>query len=194
VAHPRSNGQAERANAEVLRGLKTRTFKKKLEACGRGWLDELQSVLWSIRTTATKPAGETPFFLVYEAEAVLPHEVKHHSPRVLAFDEVRQDAAWGADLMLGEERRRQASLRAARCQQALRQYHCRNIRSRTLEVVDLVLRRVLYREGLHKLSPMWEGLFRIARVSRPGTAHLETQDGIPIQNAWNIQHLRRFYP
>ena len=41
VAHPRSNGQAERANAEILRGLKTRTFKKKLEACGRGWYDEL---------------------------------------------------------------------------------------------------------------------------------------------------------
>ena len=30
VAQPRSNGQAERANAEFLRGLKTRTFKKKL--------------------------------------------------------------------------------------------------------------------------------------------------------------------
>ena len=44
VAHPRSNGQAERANAEVLRGLKTRTFKKKLEACGMGWYDELRSV------------------------------------------------------------------------------------------------------------------------------------------------------
>ena len=28
VAHPRSNGQAERANVEVLRGLKTRTFDK----------------------------------------------------------------------------------------------------------------------------------------------------------------------
>ena len=27
VAHPQSNSQAERANAEVLRGLKTRTFK-----------------------------------------------------------------------------------------------------------------------------------------------------------------------
>ena len=89
VAHPRSNGQAERANAEVLRGLKTRTFKKKLEACGRGWHDELQSVLWSIRTTATKPTGETPFFLVYGVEAVLPHEVKHRSARVLAFDETQ---------------------------------------------------------------------------------------------------------
>ena len=26
VAHPRNNGQAERANAEVLHGIKTRTF------------------------------------------------------------------------------------------------------------------------------------------------------------------------
>ena len=105
VAHPKSNGQAERANAEVLRGLKTRTFKKKIEVCGRCWLDELQSVLWSIRTTATKPTGETPFFLVYGAEAVLPHEVRRRSARVLAFDEAQQDAMRGMDLVLGEERR-----------------------------------------------------------------------------------------
>ena len=101
---------------------------------------------------------------------------------------------WGMDLVLGQERRHEAALRAARYQQALRRYHCRNVRSRTLEVGDLVLRRVLSREGLHKLSPMWEGPFRVAHVSRPSTACLETQDGIPIQNAWNIQHLRKFYP
>jgi hypothetical protein len=98
------------------------------------------------------------------------------------------------DHVLGEERRRQVSLRAARYQQALRRYHYRSIRSRTLEVGDLVLRRVLSREGLHKLSPMWEGLLRIARVSWPSAACLETQDRVPIQNAWNIQHLRKFYP
>ena len=94
----------------------------------------------------------------------------------------------GMDLVLGEECRRQASLRVARYQQALRRYHCRSIRSRTLEVGDLVLRWVLSRKGLHKLSPMWEGLFRVANISMPGTVCLETQDGIPIQNAWNIQH------
>ena len=132
MAHPRSNGQAERANAEVLKGLKTRTFKKKLEACGRGWHDELQSVLWSIRTTATRPTGETLFFLVYGVEAVLPHEVKHHSARVLAFDETQQEAMRGMDLMLGEERRREATLRAARYQQVLRRYHCRSVRSRNI--------------------------------------------------------------
>ena len=63
-----------------------------------------------------------------------------------------------------------------------------------LEVGDLVLRRVLSREGLHKLSPMWEGPFRVTRISRPSAARLETQDGIPIQTTWNIQHLRKVYP
>ena len=76
----------------------------------------------------------------------------------------------------------------------LRWYHYRSVRSKTLEVGDLVLRRVLSREGLHKLSPMWEGPFRIACVSRPGAMRLETQDRIPIQNAWNIQHLREVLP
>ena len=164
VAHSQSNGQAERTNAKVPRGLKTRTSKKKLEACGRGWHDDLQSVLWSIRTTATKRTGKTPFFLVYRAEAVLPHEVRRRSAWVLTFDEAQQDAMRGMDLVLGEERRRQASLRAARYQQALRGYHCRNILPRTLEVGDLVLRRVLSREGLHKLSPMWEGPFKVVHV------------------------------
>ena len=98
------------------------------------------------------------------------------------------------DLVLGEEHRREAALHAARYQQALWRYHCRSVRSKTLEVGDLVLRRVLSREGLHKLSPMWEGPFRVAHVSRPGAARMETQDGFPIQNAWNIQHLRKFYP
>ena len=58
---------------------------------------------------------------------------------------------------------------------------------------DLVLRWVLSREGLHKLSPMWEGPFKVVHISRPGTAGLEMQDGVLIQNAWNIQHLRKFY-
>ena len=126
-----------------------------------------------MRMPAAKSTGETPFVLVYGAEAVLPHEVKRRSVRVLAFDESQQDAMWGADLVLGEEHHREAALRAARYQQALHRYHCRNIRPRTLEVGDLVLRRVLSREGLHKLSPMWEGTFRVAHVSRPGAARLE---------------------
>ena len=98
------------------------------------------------------------------------------------------------DLVLGEEHHWEAALRAARYQEAMRRYHFCNTRPRTLEVGDLVLRRVLSREGLHKLSPMWERPFKVVHVSRPGTARLETQEGTPFMNAWNIQHLWKFYP
>jgi ribonuclease HI/transposase InsO family protein len=155
IAYPRSNGQAERANAEVVKGLKTRSFNANLEACGKKWLDNLQSILWSIRTTATKPTGETPFFLVYGAEVVLPTDVKFGSPRVLAFNEIHQEDLIKDRLLQLEEARCQAGLHAVRYQQGLCRYHSRHVRARTLEVGDLVLRRILSRKGLHKLSPMW---------------------------------------
>eukprot|EP00267_Zea_mays_P022130 XP_008646644.1 uncharacterized protein K02A2.6-like [Zea mays] len=50
VAHPRSNGQVERANAEIPRGLKMRTYDC-LKKHGTNWVSELPSVLWGNRTT-----------------------------------------------------------------------------------------------------------------------------------------------
>jgi transposase InsO family protein len=194
VAYPRSNGQAEHANAEVLKGLKMKSFNAKLEACGKKWLDNLQSILWSIRTTATKPTGETPFFFFYGAEAVLPTDVKFGSPRVLAFNEIHQEDLIKDRLLQLEEARCQAALRAVSYQQGLRCYHSRHVRARTLEVGDLVLRRILSREGLHKLSPMLEGPFKVTHIARPGSARLETAEGVPVGNPWNIAHLRKFYP
>ena len=93
-----------------------------------------------------------------------------------------------------EEARCHAAVRAARYQQGLCRYHSHHIRRRTLEVGDLVLRSILSREGLHKLSPMWEGPYRVTSMVRPVAAQLETEDGTPVKNSWNIEHLRKFYP
>jgi hypothetical protein len=150
--------------------------------------------LWSIRTTATKPTGETPFFLVYGAEAVLPTDVKFGSPRVLAFNEIRQEDLIKDRLLQLEEARCQAALRAVRYQQGLCRYHSRHVRARTLEVGDLVLWRILSHEGLDKLSPMWEGPFKVTHIARLGSAWLEIAEGVPVGNPWNIAHLRKFYP
>lgn len=86
VAHPRSNRQVERANAEILKGLKTRTYDC-LKKHGANWVSELPSVLWGNRTTPSRATGETPFFLVYGAKACLPPEIIMGSPRVQSFDE-----------------------------------------------------------------------------------------------------------
>jgi hypothetical protein len=61
-------------------------------------------------------------------------------------------------------------------------------------VGDLELRRILSREGLHKLSRMWEGPFKVMHIARPGSPRLKTVEGVPVGNPWNIAHLRKFYP
>ncbi|GKV02052.1 hypothetical protein SLEP1_g14536 [Rubroshorea leprosula] len=76
VYTPQSNGQAESANKIVLRGLKARVL-----ATHSNWVDELNKVLWSCRTTPSSATGETPFSLAYGAEAVIPVEVGLPSDR-----------------------------------------------------------------------------------------------------------------
>jgi ribonuclease HI len=193
VAHPKSNGQVERANAEILRGLKIQTYCD-LERHGARWIEELPSVLWRDRTTPSRATGETPFFLVYGAEACLPLEITMGSLRVRSFDEEMQEQERRQDVDLVDERRWRAAVRNARYNQALRRYHQRFVRSREPRVGDLVLRRILNREGMHKLSPSWEGPFKVTKVCRPGSVRLAAEDGMQLPKPWNIEHLRKFYP
>jgi hypothetical protein len=193
VAHPRSNGQAERANAEILRGLKTHTYDC-LKKHGANWVNELPCVLWGNRTTPSRATGETPFFLVYGAKVCLPPEIIMGSPRVQSFDESMQEQLRRENVDFIDERRWRAAIRNARYNQALRRYHQRFVHSRELRVGDLVLRRVVNREGLHKLSPSWEGPFKVMEICRPGCVCLATTEGVPLPNPWNIEHLRKFYP
>ena len=72
---------------------------------GRRWIDELPTVLWSIRTTPNRATDQTPFALVYGVEAVLPTELIYGSPRVLAYDELEQERLRQDDATLLEEDR-----------------------------------------------------------------------------------------
>ena len=126
LPHPRSNGQAERANADVLRGLRTTTFDT-LQKHGRRWIEELPVVLWSLRTTPKQATEQTPFSLVNRAEAVIPTILICGSPRVLAYDEVAQDQHQRDDVVLLEENRLMAAKHAARYQQAMRHYHSHRV-------------------------------------------------------------------
>nr|CAE01788.1 OSJNBa0039K24.7 [Oryza sativa Japonica Group] len=80
VAHPMSNGQVERANGMILQGIKARVFDRLKPYAGK-WVQQLPSVLWSLRTTPSRATGQSPFFLVYGAEAMLPSEVEFESLR-----------------------------------------------------------------------------------------------------------------
>ncbi|KAK1630900.1 hypothetical protein QYE76_005215 [Lolium multiflorum] len=139
VAHPQSNGQVERANGLILSGIKPRLEEPLRRAAG-AWADELDSVLWSLRTTPNRSTGFTPFFLVYGSEAVLPSDIIHDSLRVSAYDEETADEARQLSVDLIEEARNLADQRSTIYQQKLRRYHSHRVRNRSFMAGDLVLR------------------------------------------------------
>jgi hypothetical protein len=134
-----TNGQVERANGMILQGLKPRIYND-LNKFGRQWMKELPSVVWSLRTTPSRATGFTPFFLVYGAEAILPTDLEYGSPRTRAYDDQSNRTNREDSLDQLEEARDMALLHSARYQQSLRRYHARGVRSRDLQVGDLVLR------------------------------------------------------
>jgi transposase InsO family protein len=139
IAHPKTNGQVERANGMVLPGLKPIIFDK-LNKHDKKWAAELPSVLWSLRTMLSQAMGFTPFFLVYRFEAMLPTDVEYGSPRLRAYNEQNNDAARENALDQIEEAYDVALLHSTRYQQSLQHYHDQHVRRRDLNVGDLVLR------------------------------------------------------
>jgi transposase InsO family protein len=171
VAHPMTNGQIERANGMIVQGLKPRIYDD-LNKFGKRWMKELPSVVWSLRTTPSRATGFMPFFLVYGAKAILPTDLEYGSPRTRAYDGQSNRSNREDSLDQLEEARDMALLHSARYQQSLRCYHARGVRSRDLQVGDLVLRLRQDARGRHKLTPPWEGPFVVAKVLKPGTYKL----------------------
>jgi transposase InsO family protein len=75
VAHPKSNRQVEKANGLVSAGLKKRLLRPLKRTAG-AWVEELPSVLWSLRTTTYSSTGYMSFFLLFRAKEVLPIDVR----------------------------------------------------------------------------------------------------------------------
>jgi hypothetical protein len=117
----------------------------------------------------------------------LPTDLEYGSPRVRAYDDQSNRANREDSLDQLEEARDLALLHSARYQQSLRRYHARGVRSRELQVGDLVLRLRQDARGRHMLTPPWEGSFVIAKVLKPETYKLANSQGEVYSNAWNIR-------
>jgi len=193
VVHPRCNGRVERANGMVLQALKDRIFDDASQYATR-WLAELPHVIWGLRTQVSSATGFSSFFLVYGSEAILPTDIASGAPRIQHYDQGEAEKTRQVDLDCLEEHRVVALMRHARHELQLHRYHDYNVKERSFNVGDLVLRRIQKTDGMHKLSAPWEGPFIMTEVIGPATYRLKWGDGSGVPNPWNIEHLWRFYP
>ncbi|XP_010693417.1 uncharacterized protein LOC104906374 [Beta vulgaris subsp. vulgaris] len=158
VAHPQANGQVETFN-KIL----SNCIKKKLDNARGLWVEELQLVLWSIRTTSKKSAGEIPFILDYGSEAVLPIEIEEPTLRVMLHSEETNSALRTAlDQVL--EVRGNALLRMQLYKLRMAREFNKRVTGWPLKVGDLVLRKmeaVGCAKEMGKLTQNWEGPYKI---------------------------------
>ncbi|KAK1568807.1 hypothetical protein Q3G72_029018 [Acer saccharum] len=191
-SHPQSNGQVEAVNKTI----KT-LLKRKLQARKGCWVEKLPEVLWAIRTTPHSATGETPFSLAFGTEAVIPTETNIPTRRVSAYTPGDNETELRACLEELEERRDLARIRTAHHQQQIAKYHDKRARIRRFNPGDLVLKKILPSTkptSSGSLGDKWEGPYIVDSVSMKGAYKLKREDGTPLKNPWNADHLKKYYP
>jgi len=136
-----------------------------------------------LSTQPSKATGQSPFFLTYGSEAILPADIMWRSQRVEAYQEGEADEARQLELDSVEEARVNALTQSARYLQGVIRYHDRNVQQRSYSIGDLVLRRIQDETGLHKLNSRWEGPFIVTKVTRPGSYRITDADGNEVPNS-----------
>jgi hypothetical protein len=96
----------------IIEGLKKRLYDENSKKGGK-WINELPHVIWGLRTQPSKATGQTPFFLIYGSEAILPADIMWKYPRVEMYNEGEADEARQLELDSVEEARCTALVQSA---------------------------------------------------------------------------------
>lgn len=109
--------------------------------------------------------------MVYGSETVLHEDLAFGAPRLSFKDtaEAEAEATRIEEIDTLEEERLNTVIQSARYQRTLRRNHDRAVRFRAFSVRDLVLQRILSKEGRHKLSPTCEGPYIVMEVTGLGS-------------------------
>nr|XP_016505827.1 PREDICTED: uncharacterized protein LOC107823656 [Nicotiana tabacum] len=160
--HPAANGQAGSTSKVIINNL-----KKRLEESKGKWPEVLPGVLWAYRTTTKTSTSETPFSLVYEAEALIPVEIGEPSTRYTHATEAANEEEMRVNLDLIEERREATLIRMVAQKQMIERYYNMKANLRYFKIGDFVLKKMFRSTkaaNTGKLSPNWEDPYRIRGI------------------------------
>ena len=113
------------------------------------------------------PTDEMPFFMVYGTESVIPIEIRIPSFRTSNFDKKNNEIELRLNLDLLDENREQTEIHQATYKHQVAKYYNQRVKYRSFLPDDLVLRKVTLstkESNAGKLSPTWEGPYKVVKV------------------------------
>lgn len=140
VSHSQTNGQTETMNKIIISKM-----KKRLEDAKGKWLEELYSVLWSIRTTASSRTRDTPFYfnLAFGSDGVFLVKIGIYTLRINTVDNVDNDELLRYNLDLLDETREDDQVRAAARHKKVARFYNKRVKPHSFEEGDLVMRSII---------------------------------------------------
>ncbi|GAA0142605.1 hypothetical protein LIER_03464 [Lithospermum erythrorhizon] len=159
------------------------------------WIEELLTVLLSLTKTPSHATGETPFALVYGTEVVLPVKVGLPSDRQRGFDEAENSERMKEQLNFTYELRDKALFKMVQYKHLMARCYNTRVKNREFMVGDLVVRMyaIAHPNCKNKLSPKWEGPYKVTKVVGPTTYELSHINGKPINHTWHATKHRKYY-
>ncbi|GAA0152368.1 hypothetical protein LIER_10869 [Lithospermum erythrorhizon] len=157
--------------------------------------EELPTRLWSICMTPSHATGGTPFTLLYGTEAVLPVEVGLLSYRHRGFDEAENSQLIMEQLNFTNELRDKALFKMVQYKHLMTRSYNRRVKNIQLKVGDLVLRmyEITHPNCKNKLSPKWEGSYKVTKVVGPTTYELSHINRNLINHTWYAIKLHKYF-
>ncbi|XP_074301173.1 uncharacterized protein LOC141632528 [Silene latifolia] len=155
-------------------------LKKKLEEREGKWAEELSLVLWADITTPKVATRQTPFSPVFGAEAVIPSEVRVSTHMYGCIIENRNQVEMVSSLDTVDKLRTSAQIRMASYRQTVARSYNKNVKVRTLQVRDLVLRKVFQNtknRQAGKFAYNWEGPYQVESIVGNEAYRLTTMEG-----------------
>ena len=131
-----------------------------------------------------------------QCRGCIPLEVGLPTTRTTEFDVEENECSLRKDLNLIDERTDIATIRLASYQHQMKRGHDKNIRPRSFQVGDLVLRKLVANtrnpnDG--KLGPNWEGPYKVTSFARVGAYRLTDLNGKSVLRPWNICNLKKYF-
>ncbi|XP_074351941.1 uncharacterized protein LOC141691097 [Apium graveolens] len=130
--------------------------------------------------------------LAYGAEAVVPLEITHGSPRVESYDTETNEEGIKLALNLIDEVRDEANARNAEHRRRASLYYNGWVKERFFQQKDLVLRKIeasgVAERG--KLAPNWEGPYKVRKILGRGSYKLETLNGDEVSRTLHASDLK----
>jgi hypothetical protein len=193
--YPEGNRLAESTNKNLIKIIKRTVVENH-----KNWHNALLNALWADRVTPKVVVGNSPFFLVYGKEAILPPHIL--LPSLQLSQKVQEEDCPPLEnrinaLMKLEEVRAQEKRKLDQHQQLVKSWFDASSSSdRNFEVGDLVLKWDKPHEGKGehtKFQNLWLGPFLIAEKLGPSSFRLQNLEGQLDTYPVNGQALKRYF-